>query len=163
METIEEEICTDYFSRYFKFLICMDLQISKLSLFAVQMAQIIEEIKNQKRDKELIKIIDKECEQFNCVDLIMQYKIDLEVSHEKIRLKIGRSSLKLYKKFKYSFLSKKKAKRFTTSLKMHSYLMSQYIRDPEVDSLCKMMGQNTVECCMFIAEKYNISKELFKY
>lgn len=160
MNTEDEErfLSTEY-TRYFGFLMSIDQKVTQLNSFVKTLSVIINKMKNE--NSEVVKAIDEFCEHNSCVDLILQYKLDLELDRETKRLVMGKSSLTLYKKFRYSFRSKKRAKKFINSMKMHNYLTSQTERNPDLDKLSVEVGQYAIDYCAKISKKYGISKSLF--
>jgi hypothetical protein len=106
-------------------------------------------------------LINEICPVMCCASIMADYKVQLEVYRLTCGLNLIRSCLKVIKSFRYAYRSNKKKKHFINCVHFHSYIVSQYMRDPCISKRVCKINDAVYVLCKKIAKKHRISHELF--
>lgn len=128
----------------------------KINERVMMMKKELKKLEGRKDLKEVESVLMVYCKDKDCVELIMGYKRDLDESGERARLSMRRSSLRVLKRFKNSYQSKRKAKIFYNSVRVHAYFTSQYERDPDLQEAIAVMSELTEDYYVSIAREFGL-------
>jgi hypothetical protein len=111
--------------------------------------------------KGISNILTEFCPVLNCASIVSNYKKQIDVFYATCGLDLIRSCLKVIKSFRYAYRSNKKKKHFINCVRMHSYIVSQYMRNQDMPTSTCKVNDSVYIFCKRVAKKYGIGYNMF--